>query len=153
MAFFDDLSKKLSQATQTTVQKAQEMAEVAKLNSMVNDEEKRIESAYSQIGKTYCELHKDDYEEAFAEAMESIAAASAKIVELKKQIQTVKGVVICTKCGAEVPTGSAFCSACGGQIVVEEPVADAEATEEPAVLEGTVEVTEEATEESAVETE
>ena len=55
MAFFDDLSKKLSQATQTTVQKAQEMAEVAKLNSMVNDEEKRIESAYSQIGKTYCE--------------------------------------------------------------------------------------------------
>lgn len=143
MAFFDDLSKKISQATQTTVQKAQEMAEVAKLNSMVNDEEKRIESAYLQIGKTYCELHKDNYEEAFAADMESIVAANAKIAELKKQIQDVKGVVICAKCGAEVATGAAFCSACGGQIIVEEaPVAEeAAVVEEPAVLEGTVEPT------------
>lgn len=142
MAFFDDLSKKISQATQTTVQKAQEMAEVAKLNSMVNDEEKRIESAYLQIGKTYCELYKDNYEEAFAADMESIVAANAKIVELKKQIQDVKGVVICAKCGAEVATGAAFCSACGGQIIVEEsPVAEEAVVEEPAVLEGTVEPT------------
>ncbi len=151
MAFFDDLSKKISKATQTTVQKAQEMAEVAKLNSMVSDEEKRIEDAYLQIGKTYCELHKDNYEEAFATAMESIVAANEKIVELKKQIQTVKGVVICAKCGAEVPSGSSFCSACGGQIIVEAAPAaeEATATEEPAVLEGTVEPTVETASEDA----
>ena len=39
MSFFDDLGKKLSQAGQTAVQKTKEMADVAKLNSAISDEE------------------------------------------------------------------------------------------------------------------
>ena len=43
----------------------------------------------------------------------AIAEAEAKIRDYKKQIQDIKGVQRCEKCGAEVPNGAAFCSSCG----------------------------------------
>ena len=43
----------------------------------------------------------------------AIAEAEAKIKDYKKQIQDIKGVQRCERCGAEVPNGAAFCSACG----------------------------------------
>ncbi len=124
MAFFEDLGKKLSQAGQATVQKTKELADVAKLNSMISDEEKRINNAYTEIGKLYVELHASDGEAAFATLIQSIHEANEKITDLQKQAAQIKGVVTCEKCGAEVAKGSAFCGACGNPMpAVSEDVA------------------------------
>lgn len=40
MALFDQLGKKLAQTGQSAVKKTKDMAEVAKINSMISDEEK-----------------------------------------------------------------------------------------------------------------
>lgn len=127
MAFFDDLGKKISQAGQTAVQKTKEMADIAKLNSSISDEERKIENSYREIGKLYVSLHDEEHEAAFAELISGIHDAEKKIVEFKQQIKDIKGVVCCEKCGAEVANNAAFCSACGAPMPVVKPVE----TEEP----------------------
>lgn len=124
MAFFDNLGKKASEATSRAMQKAQDLSETAKLNSTISDEEKRINATYSQIGKLYVELHREDGEEAFSELLGVIREAEEKISSCQKQIQDMKRTMRCEKCGAEVPRDSLFCSTCGAQIVREKEPAD-----------------------------
>lgn len=124
MAFFDKLSKTVTEASQKTIAKTKELADTSRLNSLISDEEKTITNQYFQIGKLYASLHKDDYEEDFAGMIAAIADAEAKIRDYKKQIQDIKGVQRCEKCGAEVANGAAFCSSCGATMPkIQAPVA------------------------------
>ena len=131
MAFFDNLGKKISQAGQTAVQKTKEMADIAKLNSSISDEEKKIDNSYREIGKLYVSLHDEEHEAAFAELIAGIHDAEKKISEYQQQIKDIKGVICCEKCGAEVANNAAFCSACGAPMPVVKPV-ETEAAEEGA---------------------
>ena len=67
MAFLDALGKKISQTGQDVVQKTKDTAEIIKYNTMISDEERRINEFYAQIGKTYVDLHADSYEIPFTE--------------------------------------------------------------------------------------
>lgn len=116
MAFFDNISKKISLAGEGAVNKGRVFADVARLNSAVSEEEKKINNSYYQIGKLYVALHPQDYESDFGMLVNSIVSSQEKIKSLKQQIQDVKGVTRCEKCGAEVPRNTTFCSACGAQI-------------------------------------
>lgn len=113
MAFFDHLGRRASQATAKAVQKAQELSETTRLNTLISDEEKKIDNAYSQIGKLYVSLHRANPEEAFAGLVSSIAASEETIRRSRERIQDLRGVQRCTQCGAEIPIGVAFCSSCG----------------------------------------
>ncbi len=113
MAFLDKLSKTVTEASQKTIAKTKELADTSRLNSMISEEEKVITNQYFQIGKLYVSIHKDDFEDDFARMIGSIAEAEAKIKDYKKQIQDIKGIQRCEKCGAEVPSDAAFCSSCG----------------------------------------
>lgn len=122
MAFFDDLGKKLSQAGQSAVQKTKEMADIAKLNSAISDEEKRIDNSYLEIGKLYVSLHDAEHEADFDSLIAAIHESEAKVKDYQQQIKDIKGVVKCEKCGAEVPSNAAFCSSCGAPMPVVKPV-------------------------------
>lgn len=113
MAFFDKLSKTVTDASQKTLAKGKELADTSRLNSMISEEKKEIANQYFQIGKLYVSIHREDYEEDFAGMIATIAESAAKIKDYTKQIQDLKGVQRCEICGAEVPNGSAFCSTCG----------------------------------------
>lgn len=113
MAFFDDLGKKISQAGQTAVQKTKEMTDIARINGMISDEEKKVNNNYYQIGKLYVAMHSTDFESDFAGMITAIKESEIKIRDYKQQIQDIKGVVRCEKCGAEVESNVAFCSSCG----------------------------------------
>lgn len=116
MAFFDDLGKKISKAGQTAAQKTKEMTDIAKLNSAISEEEKRINNNYNQIGKLYVTLHSTDYENEFAEMVEAIKASEEKISSYRQQVKDIKGTIKCSCCGAEIPINSAFCNVCGSPI-------------------------------------
>lgn len=128
MAFFDDISKKISQTGQSAVQKTKDMADIAKINAAISEEQKKINNAYVQIGKLYVSKHASDYEDDFAGMVNTIKDSENKIVDYQRQIQDIKGVVCCEKCGAEIPSNSAFCSSCGAPLpkreVVEEDTND-----------------------------
>lgn len=129
MDFLDKLSKSMTEAGHKTIAKTKEIADTSRLNSMIYDEEKIINNKYSEIGKLYVSLHKEDYEDAFADMINAITQAKVKIKDYKKQIQDIKGVQRCNKCGAEVQSGAAFCSACGS--IMEAENKENEAVQEP----------------------
>ncbi len=66
MAFFDNLSKKASETTAKAMQKAQELSEISRINSLISEEEKRINATYYQIGKLYVSVHGSNAEEDFS---------------------------------------------------------------------------------------
>lgn len=121
MAFFDDLGKKLSQAGQSAIQKTKDMTDIARINGLISDEEKKLNNTYYQIGKLYASLHAKDYEPDFAGMVTATFESEAKIKEYKQQIQDIKGVVRCEKCGAEVANHAAFCNSCGAPIPKQAP--------------------------------
>lgn len=118
MAFFDELGKKVSGAGQGAVQSAKNFAAITKINGMVSDEEKKINSMYYQIGKTYFQIHQNSPEENFAEYISSIRKSLSLIEDYKEQIKEIKGISNCPNCNAEVPYTSAFCNACGTKMPV-----------------------------------
>lgn len=122
MAFFDEIGKKLSLTGQMAVQKTKEMADVAKLNSNISDEEKKISNAFYQIGQLYVELHGEDFDPDFEVLITQLKESQSNIESLKKQIQDIRGVKRCTTCGAEIPNNATFCSSCGTAVVQQKAV-------------------------------
>lgn len=116
MAFWDNLSQKASETTAKAMQKAKEMSDIAKLNSIISEEETKINNTYYQIGKLYAAMHSNDHEEEFVGMITTLREADEKIGNCRQQIQDIKGVVRCSQCGAEVQVGAAFCSSCGASM-------------------------------------
>ena len=95
MAFFDKLSKTVTEVSQKTIAKAKELADTSRLNSMISEEEKVIANQYFQIGKLYVSVHKDDFEDDFAGMIGAIAEAEAKRCKSRtlREYNAVKSVV------------------------------------------------------------
>lgn len=116
MSLFDDFSKKITDAGQTTIQKTKNIADIAKFNSMISDEEKKIRNIYEQIGKQYVYEFGQSPEEPFEDYVSSINECKSKIAGYQNKIKILKGVSECPNCGAEVETGVLFCSSCGTEM-------------------------------------
>ncbi len=113
MGFFDDFGKKVTDAGQKAVQKTQELSEVARVNSLISQNENKINNVYYQIGKLFVSIYKDDCNPEFAGMVATVDELERQNITYRKQIQDIKGIQHCEKCGAEVPKGVAFCSSCG----------------------------------------
>lgn len=122
MPIWNNFTKKVSESTGKAVQQANIIAETTKLNSLISQEEKTLDSIYKKIGKLYVFLHSADYETDFTELMNSVSESKQKITQYQTQIQTVKGIIACPKCGTEMTKGVAFCSTCGSAIPKEEKI-------------------------------
>ena len=90
MGFFDELGKKISGASQEVVQKGKEMADTAKFNSMIHDEERKISAVYGKIGKKYFEDFQNAPAEGFKDFVDEIHAAQAKIAEIQEKLKALK---------------------------------------------------------------
>lgn len=113
MAFFEDLSKKATEASAKALEFTKGFSDAAVLKSTVSTEEKNIKEAYYQMGELYYSTHHEDYEEPFGHMIQAIDASKQKIEECKEQIKIIKDIHYCEKCGAEVPNSSYYCSSCG----------------------------------------
>lgn len=113
MSFLNDLSQKINDVGQTTIKKTKNLADTAKLNLNISEEERRITAAYEEIGKWYVNKHRDDADAEIETWLETICAAEKKIHECRETIHKMKGMVLCPACGASVDADAAFCSACG----------------------------------------
>ncbi len=125
MGFFDDVSKQVTNYGQKAVQKTKDVSETVRINTQISDEERRITSCFTQMGKLYYSLYKDSCGAEFAELVNVVEASELKIKSYKKQLQDIKGVDICPKCGAEMPKNALFCSSCGSSVAKAAPVVNA----------------------------
>ncbi|MCM1392784.1 MAG: hypothetical protein NC185_08415, partial [Ruminococcus sp.] len=93
--FLDDLGKRLMQTGQDVQQKTKGIADIAKLNYLINEEEKKIEGIYLQIGKQYLEVFCDNYSKEFIDFVNEIKSLQEKITGYQDQIKKIKGVRKC----------------------------------------------------------
>lgn len=125
MGFFEDIGKSITDASQSAVQKGKDIADVAKYNSQISDEEKKVAGLYEQLGRKYVELYGESPDDSFKEYVDSIKQSEEAIIGYKDKVIELKGNTKCTSCGAEIPAGSMFCSVCGNKVTVpEQPVGD-----------------------------
>lgn len=124
MAIWENISKKAAETTAKAVQQAKVLSETARLSGLISTEEKNLEAEFAQLGKRYLELHADDYENEFGGIISAIQESKRKIADYQVQIQDVKGVIRCEKCGAEIAKGSVFCSCCGAPVPTVAATAD-----------------------------
>ena len=115
MAFFDDLSKKITQVSQNAMGKTKDTADIFKLKNEISEEERKVVALYNEIGRLYASLHYEDFEPSFANHMASLKESVAAIELRQAQIQNIRNVTTCSNCGAEIARESMFCSACGAQ--------------------------------------
>lgn len=113
MGFFDDFGKKVTDVSQKAVQKTQEISEVSRVNSSISQNENKINNVYYQIGKLFVSIYGNDCKPEFAGMVATIAELEQQNITYRKQIQDIRGIQHCEKCGAEVFKGVAFCSFCG----------------------------------------
>ena len=59
-------------ATQVTVDKAKNTAEILKLKDQIRQDKREIRSATYKIGEIYRELHSENYEEAYEDCFQRI---------------------------------------------------------------------------------
>lgn len=72
MAFFDTLKQNLMTASQVTMDKAKNTAEILKLKDQIRQDKREIRSATYKIGEIYRELHFESYEEAYEDCFQRI---------------------------------------------------------------------------------
>ena len=124
MAFLENIGKKMSEAGQKVRQKTGEISDTSRLNAQISEEERRISATYQEIGKLYMNLHHSDPEPELRELVQSVIRSEQTIRSCREQILRIRRVRTCSRCGAEIASGSAFCPQCGNPIPREEPVSD-----------------------------
>ena len=72
MAFFDTLKQNLMTASQVTMDKAKNTAEILKLKDQIRQDKREIRSATYKIGEIYQELHSENHEEAYEDCFHRI---------------------------------------------------------------------------------
>ena len=90
-----------------------------KSNLRIAEKKQEKEKTLELLGKIMYDAYKDGVEpdaDAVAEKCVMIDGLNDEIEELKKTIQDVKNVKICSKCGAEVKSEHNFCPVCGEKV-------------------------------------
>lgn len=117
MGFFDDLSKKASDACKNTADKTNKLTREMKLKSMINEDKRKIEEIYGQIGKKVYEKHiREENIDIKNELMDECAKLDAyakEIEDMNVEMLSLKGLRICKKCAAEIDVNANFCPKCG----------------------------------------
>ena len=113
MALLDSLSRRAAEVSAKAIQRTRDFSDITRLNTQISEEEKKQSNLFYQLGKQYYAIHADNCEGEFKSLISSILDSKLKLERLKKQVQDLKGIQRCEKCGAEVEKGAAFCSSCG----------------------------------------
>lgn len=112
MDFFSKLGETISATGKDVTQKAKDLTGLAKLNIDLKAKEDFIQHQYTEVGKQYYELHKDDVEPLFEE-INLIAETFKEIEQLKAEMIELRGQKKCFNCGAVMDLDAIFCNRCG----------------------------------------
>lgn len=120
MVFINNMRGILTHASQTTVQKAKDLSELARLNGEISNSEKQINDLYGKIGYeiycAYCNAPLPEVEE----LIKQVNDLHQTITACKLQIKAINTADTCPRCGGKITKEMAYCSECGQKLIAEE---------------------------------
>ena len=119
MSFFDNLGQKLNDVGQTTIKKTKDLADTAKMNLEISEEERKISNAHEHAAKYRMQADPE-----IQNWMDAIFASEAKIKACRDNLGQIKGETTCPQCGASIAADAQFCPNCGQKIVPQQPAQD-----------------------------
>lgn len=122
MPLFNEFGKKFSAFSQDIANQSRTMADNAKWNRSIQEEEDKQEELFTTLGRQYYSRLRvqgttPPEEDVFLFA--SIDASREKVTDLRKQIALSQGKILCPKCGKEHDLGARFCIMCGAPLTTE----------------------------------
>ncbi len=118
MDFIDKVSKTFSD----TGKKTKELADIARLNGKIADNNRKIKQLYTEIGELYCQTHGADAEEAFSGRVSEVQKLDNENKEWNEEIQKLRGMTKCPKCGNYCAGNATYCTSCGQRLLPENVV-------------------------------
>lgn len=129
MDFFDQLKRGVTQAGQSAIDKAKKAADILKLKEQIRQDKREIRDLTYKIGKTYINLHKDDYEKDYEKYFISMEKIKKELADKEEELKKMHEQVHCSECGREMSSYDAYCPNCGAAAAV-----DAELKEEKTIV-------------------
>ena len=90
MAFFDELSKKLSGVSRVAVRKAKEVTDIGSLKLQIADENRKLSKIYENLGREYYDRFQDEAAEELSGLVKQIKDSTDKIAALQDEISRVE---------------------------------------------------------------
>lgn len=117
-AFFEDLGKRIGEATETVSNKAGDAVEIQKLKGQIRTLEKGNDADLIDLGHTIYEKFKagESVSEEEAGLCEAIQSREESIAEYQAKIVEVRGAFHCGDCGKIIAKGMAYCPYCGTKV-------------------------------------
>lgn len=117
MDFFDKLGKKVSDTYNSASEKTSKLARETKLKLSIAEEKDNEKQFYEKLGQEFYKkyLDKRDSEVAleFIENFMQIDKVREKIKNYEDEINSIKGLKTCPKCGESFDVNYEFCPKCG----------------------------------------
>lgn len=120
MAFFDEISKTLSDKGKEVAQKAKETAEALQLRAQIVAEKSKLKELYGAVGVLYYKKHRDDEDSEFQDIFKEIGNILTNVSVMEEKVNEMEGNISCPSCGKVMKKDAAFCSRCGADLTREE---------------------------------
>jgi hypothetical protein len=119
MGFFDQFGRNMQSAGRATVNKTKGMADIAKLNNQITENNDKIARTQMELGRQYDQLYRNNPDPALAGFLQTIRNLEQQNEELTRQIQDLKGLQTCPHCQQVIPKTILYCSSCGNRVAPE----------------------------------
>lgn len=113
MVFIDSSKRQTLKIGQEDLSQTKPALEIAQHDEAIERARQEIEAIYVAIGRAYFEKHKDDTEAEERTQILQIVQLLNDISQHESQIQQLKEIRTCSKCGAKMSSTAKFCNACG----------------------------------------
>ena len=90
MAFFDELSKKLSGVSRVAVRKAKEVTDIGSLKLQIADENRKLSKIYENLGREYYDRFQNEAAEELSGLVKQIKDSTDKVAALQDEISRVE---------------------------------------------------------------
>ena len=113
---FNKLKSDFISAGKEIGNKVSDVSSAAKMKMDIHAKEDYIEKQFTELGRAYYTVHKNDEEIPEKEFFKSIAEAEEELAHMKEELLTLEGAQICPGCGAKQQKNNAFCNCCGEKL-------------------------------------
>ncbi|MCD8212105.1 MAG: zinc-ribbon domain-containing protein [Oscillospiraceae bacterium] len=117
-----DFIGRVSKTFSDTGKKTKDLADIARLNGKISDNNRKIKQLHTEIGELYCQEHGADAEEAFSSRVSEVQKLDVENKKWNEEIQKLRGMTKCPKCGNYCAGNAMYCTSCGQRLLPENVV-------------------------------